>query len=348
MANKNYWMHRISHEREIKQVLLDNDGLLLTGWGKVSNDDFLGRVLGKDREAFDITYEKDFGQLTRNRYCLYMFLNDFQKGDYVIVPGDRGDKDFSVYEIIGDKPISKEHVAEYVNSVPGRNTFDYSGGKYYRKGTQDELELGFFWQVKPVETNISRDGYADNALRKRLKFQMTNIGMTDLADSIEEAIKNKRANKPINLREELAEAASKSILGKLTTRINDSGLEKVVEWYLQRLGATTSIPPRQRLSHSQGDSDVIAVYDDLRVVVMVQVKQYLSEVDKNAVEQVVLASRYYEPKYPAYTSLLWVVATCDKFTEDAITYANDNNVRIIGGEEFAQMILDVGIKDLAV
>ena len=34
---KRYWMHRISHEREVKQVLLDNDGLLLTGWGKVSN-----------------------------------------------------------------------------------------------------------------------------------------------------------------------------------------------------------------------------------------------------------------------------------------------------------------------
>ena len=343
---KRYWMHRISYEREVKQVLLENDGLLITGWGKVSNDGFLGRVWNKDREVFDVAYETDFGQLTRNRYCLYMFLNEFQKGDYVIVPGDR---DFSVYEITGDKPFSKEHVVEYVKNLSSCNTFDYSVGKYYRKGTFDELELGFFWQVKPVVTNISRDGYADNALRKRLKFQMTNIRMTDLADSIEEAIKNKRAKKIINLRQELVEGVSKTILDKLKTRINDSKFEKVVEWYLQRLGATsTDIPAKRNLSTAQGDIDVIAVFDDLRVVVMVQAKQYQNEVDKNAVEQVVRASNYYTPQYPTYTPLLWVVATCDKFTEDAISYADENNVRLIGGDEFAPMILDIGIKDMTV
>lgn len=73
----------------------------------------------------------------------------------------------------------------------GKKIFGYENGKYYKVGTTEELELGFFWQVKPVELDISREGYADNNLRRRLKFQMTNIQMTDLSKEIHDAIKAK-------------------------------------------------------------------------------------------------------------------------------------------------------------
>lgn len=343
---KRYWMHRISIEREIKQVFLDYDGLLLTGWGRLSNDIFLNKVLGKDKFDYDSAYQSDFGMLTRNRYCLFMFLNEFKKGDYVIVPGD---KDFSVYEIVGERPFSKEHIVESANCAESRREFDFKTGRYFRKGTTDELELGFFWKVKPIELNIPRDGFADNNLRKRLKFQMTDIEMTDLKDSIEDAIKNKRANNPINLRGEIVSSTTSTIIDKLIGKIDDTKLEKVVEWYLQRLGATTTyIPAKRNLSHSQGDVDVVSLFDDLRIVVLVQVKQHTIDVDESAIKQVVSAKGHYEAQYPAYTSLLWVVATCNNFTEKAVDDANENNVRLIGGEEFAQMILDVGIKDLDV
>ena len=46
---KNYWMHRITHEREVKEALLNDEGLLLTGWGAISNDSFLENVLGKGK-----------------------------------------------------------------------------------------------------------------------------------------------------------------------------------------------------------------------------------------------------------------------------------------------------------
>ena len=344
--DKRYWMHRISLERDVKQVLLDYDGLLLTGWGKLSNNIFLNKVLGKDRSDYDSAYQSDFGELTRNRYCLFMFLNEFKKGDYVIVPGD---KDFSIYEIVGERPFSKEHIVESANSAESCCEFDYNAGKYFRKGTLDELELGFFWEVNLIQSNIPRDGFADNALRKRLKFQMTDIEMTDLKDSIEEAIKNKRANNPIDLRGEIVSSTTSTITDKLINKINDTKLEKVVEWYLQRLGATsTLIPAKRNLTTSQGDVDVVAPFYDLRVVALVQVKQHSQNVDKTAVEQVVNAKVYYEAQYPDYTPLLWVITTCNLFTDDAIDYAIENNVRLIGGDEFVQMILDVGLKDLNV
>ena len=343
---KRYWMHRISFEREIKQVFLDHDGLLLTGWGKLSNDVFLNKVLGKDRSDYDLAYISDFGKQTRNRYCLFMFLIEFKKGDYVIVPGD---KDFSVYEIVGERPFSKEHIVESANSAESRREFDFKTGRYFRKGTTDELELGFFWKVKPIELNIPRDGFADNTLRKRLKFQMTDIEMTDIEASIEDALKNKRNNKIIDLRSEIVTSTTSTITDKLINKINDTKLEKVVEWYLQRMGATTTfIPAKRNLSNSQGDVDVVSLFDDLRIVVLVQVKQHTTDVDELAIKQVVNARGHYEAQYPAYTSLLWVLATCNNFTEKAVDDANENNVRLIGGDEFAQMILDVGIKDLNV
>ena len=82
--NKNYWMHRITHEREVKEALLNDEGLLLTGWGAMSNDSFLENVLNKGKQDFDAVYSLATGgpdpysewkrTLPHNRFFLYMFL----------------------------------------------------------------------------------------------------------------------------------------------------------------------------------------------------------------------------------------------------------------------------------
>lgn len=339
-------MHRISYERDIKKTLLEKDGLLITGWGVISHDIFLQKIQGKTRKEFDAIYEPMIGRLTRNRFCIFMFLNEFQKGDYVIVP-DAGY--FSVYKIIGDRPLSKEHIYEYVKSDEGKRTFEYKDGKYFKVGTIEEIELGFFWQVEPVELNISREGYADNNLRRRLKFQMTNIEMTDLSAEIDNAINSNKTGTPIDIRNEIIEASCSVVLDKLKQKINDSGFERVVRWYLNRFGATsTIIPAKGLLSSAKGDIDIIALFDDLRIALFVQVKQYDYIVDKHAIEQVVVAyESYYKDEYLDRTPILWVVATC-QFSEDAIEYANEYNVRCIDGNEFSSMLLDIGFKDLTV
>ena len=127
------------------------------------------------------------------------------------------------------------------------------------------------------------------------------------------------------------------------------GLERVVKWYIDKIGASSSIiPPKKNLGKNQGDADVVAWFDELQVMLVIQVKQYKRIVNENAVRQIVLANHYYDTQYPAYTSIKWLVTTCNNFSDKALDMAEQENVRLIGGDEFANMILNVGIKDMNV
>lgn len=50
---RQYWMHLISYEKDIKRMLLEKDGLLITGWSNISDDAFLHEIAGKGRSEFD-------------------------------------------------------------------------------------------------------------------------------------------------------------------------------------------------------------------------------------------------------------------------------------------------------
>ena len=344
---KNYWMHRITHERGVKEALLNDEGLLLTGWGAVSNDSFLENVLGKGKQDFDAVYSLATGgadpcsgwkrTLPHNRFFLYMFLNEFQVGDYVVVPGP---KDFSVYEIVSDKPFSKEHIMEGIGN-PDKQNIIKEGKKYYRKDTREELELGFFWKVKPVELNISRELFAKDALRRRLKFQGTDNNITQLGQDVEDAIKRHHDNVPFLLKNEIVNSAWQIVLDKVQSIANDSAFEKTVKYYLERLGATSvMIPAKTLLSKEQGDADVVAIFEALQIKVIVQVKHYLKKVDVEAVKQIVDSMSVYEDSF--YTVIPWVVAACDTFTDEAQMFAEENGVRLITGSEFTRSLLDIG------
>ena len=347
IEDKNYWMHRITHERETKEALLSDEGLLLTGWGAVSDDSFLEKVIGKGKQDFDAVYSLATGgtdpcgkwkrTLPHNRFFLYMFLNEFKAGDFVVVPGP---KDFCVYEIVSDKPFSKEHIMETIGN-PDKQNIIREGGKYYRKDTREELELGFFWKVKPVELNISRELFAKDTLRRRLKFQGTDNNITQLGQDVEDAIKRHRDNAPFQLKNEIVNAAWHIVLDKVQSIASDSAFEKTVKYYLERLGATSvEIPAKTKLSKEQGDADVVAIFDALQVKIIVQVKHYLKKVDVEAVKQILDSMSVYEDSYNII--IPWVVAACDNFTDGAQTLAEENGVRLVTGSEFARLLLDIG------
>lgn len=340
----NYWMHRISWERDVKELLLKNDGLLLTGWGGISNDQFLKDVFHKDKTTFDSFYSIKQGSLLKNRFFLYMFLNEFQKGDIVIVPGNKGD--FSVYRIVSDSPQSKEHIYENVSDFDLCNLFyNNNDRKYYRKNNNTELELGFFWKVELVKENLSREKHAEDSLRRRLKFQGTTNNLTFLKDEVENAIKRFEENNPIKIYSEISDAISVFIQDRLKNLASDSSFEKIVEFYLKKIGAdNTFIPAKNALPKSQGDVDVVAYFDHLQVKVLIQVKHYQEEVGENAVDQIVKAKNNYEEA--GFTLLLWVISSCDRFSDAAVNKAIENDIRLIDGAEFARALLDIGIKDL--
>ena len=341
MKNRNYWMHRITHEREVKETFLDKVGLLFTGWGGLSNDIFLDSVLLREKPEYDRIYIEATGLLPHNRFFLYMFLNEFGKGDYVVVPGY---KDFSVYEIISERPYSKEHIKDFANNLAEMNIVE-DGGKYFVSDTGKELDLGFFWKVKPVELNISREQFAKDSLRRRMKFQGTDNNITPLSQDVDEAIKRHRDNSPLILKNVIVETTCHVILEELQSISSDSAFEKVTKYYLERLGATNvMIPAKALLSKEQGDADVVAFFEALQIKVIVQVKHYLKEVNEEAVKQILASKSSYEDS--TYTVIPWVIAACDTYTDDAHSLAEENGVRLITGSEFARLLLDVGFGTL--
>jgi HJR/Mrr/RecB family endonuclease len=341
MKERNYWMHRITHERNVKEAFLDKDGLLFTGWGTLSNDAFLDSVLHKEKPEYDRIYISETGYLPHNRFFLYMFLNEYGKGDYILVPGN---KDFSVYEITSERPFSKEHIKEYAKNLAALNVVE-NGGKYFVSDTGEELELGFFWKVKPVELNISREQYAKDSLRRRMKFQGTDNNLTPLSLDVDEAIKRHQDNSPLFLKNEIVNTIWNFVLEKLQNISSDSAFEKVTKYYLERLGATNvMIPAKTLLSKEQGDADVVAYFEALQIKVIVQVKHYMKEVNEEAVKQILAAKSFYEDS--TYTVIPWVVAACDTYSDDAQSLAEENGVRLITGSEFARLLLDVGFGTL--
>ena len=341
MKERSYWMHRITHEREVKETFLDKVGLLFTGWGTLSNDAFLDSVLHKEKPEYDRIYMEETGLLPHNRFFLYMFLNEFGKGDYVVVPGY---KDFSVYEIISERPFSKEHIKEFSNGLVGLNIVE-EGGKYFISNTGEELELGFFWKVKPVELNISREQYAKDPLRRRMKFQGTDNNITLLSKDVDEAIKRHQANSPLFVKNEIVDKTCHVVLEKLQSISSDSAFEKLTKYYMERLGANkVMIPAKALLSKEQGDADVVAFFEALQIKVIVQVKHYMKEVNEEAVRQILASRCFYEDS--TYTVIPWVVAACDIYTAGAQSLAEENGVRLITGSEFARLLLDVGFGTL--
>lgn len=340
----NYWLHRITWERDVKEKLLKNNGLLLTGWGFASNDQFLNEVFHKDKNTFDTVYYKIFKSLPKNRFFLYMFLNEFKKDDLVIVPGNKGD--FSVYRIVSDCPFSKEHIYKYVSDLEICNVaYDSLSRKYYRKNDRTELELGFFWKVELIIEGLSRERHAEDSLRRRLKFQGTTNNLILIKDEVDKAIKRYYENNPIEIYSEIMDSASIQILEKLRNLASDTSFEKIVEFYLRKIGADkTNIPAKNLLTKQQGDVDVVAYFDHLQVKVLVQVKHYQNEVGIDAIEQIISARSSYEE--PGYTLLLWVLSSCDRFSEDAANKAVNEDVRLIDGAEFSRALLDIGIKDM--
>ena len=43
---------------------------------------------------------------------------------------------------------------------------------------------------------------------------------------------------------------------------------------------------------------------------------------------------------------MWVISSCDEYSPEAKRLAKENNVRLITGPEFSQLIIENGVEDL--
>lgn len=329
----NYYLHRISYCSFYSHKLLD-EGYLSIGFSDISADEnFLDSFYGDDSEAVIRQAIKRDGWGV-GIWSLWYFLG-MQKGDCVVVPDYDGK--FSIYEVLDEHGISV-----------------YSTTRSEATSTLDEIrkegvDLGFLRHVKPIATNLSRSDYADAKLQQRMKARQTTLWIDDLKESIEDSIERAAKSKPVDVHDLAVESLSMSLLERIMKFVNPDGLEKLVKSYCEKvLNADSVFIPSKNENGTEGDADVVATFEKLKVILYVQVKKHEGYTDNWAIEQISAYSSCRKQNLPMgddYSVMSWVVST-GEFSEDTVLKARDREVRLIDGTMFMKMLLDGGLRCL--
>lgn len=345
--SKNYWLHRITGGENASQFsypLLFNHNLLSIGWCEFSTDEYLESFKKQGIAAIDRAIDEVWkeGFRPKNRYNLYRFVCEMKKGDVVLVPtwGE-----FSLFEIIDDKILSNESVDRSLFIDGEGGSVSFVDG-FLRNADDKIVDLGFYRKVRPLFLGIPRMNYADNALYSRMKIRQTNADISDLSESVDSAVRNYKDNKPIDLKKEIVDETVDLILGKITKLSKDAQFERLVRWYFEVFGGNVETPSKNESPTEEGDADVVAYFDNLKLAIMVQVKLHHDITGDWAVQQVEAFNHNH--KYGDYSTQMWVVSTCDDYSDDAKRLAEESDVRLINGKEFCRMILDAGLKNFPV
>ena len=339
-----YWLHRITggdNALGFAHPLLFTHHYLSIGWSDFSSDAFVRQVQTEGETAIDSAMQSEGWGLPKNRWNLWRFIIEMKKGDIVLVPTSQ---EFSLFEIEDDVIFSNE-------SIDSSVFVDWNGTRailqedsYYYNGNSRPIDLGFYRRVKPILFNIPRMGFADQKLISRMKIRQTNADISDLKDSIENAKKAYEEQKPINLKEKIVEDTAPKLLALIEKLTSADRFENLVEWYLKSLGARTEIPSKNSPDKGEGDADVIGYFENIKTAIMIQVKKHEGVTDEWAIQQI----RAYKTNhsYDDYHTQMWVISTCEHYSQKAMNEADEAGIRLITGIEFASMILDAGLEGL--
>ena len=344
----NYWLHRISHHAEVSYPLLQKN-ILTIGFSDFATQKFIDEVLRDDTwekrwSVLESKFEETWGTRPRTRHNLWRFIEGFKKGDRIVVPSWGV---FSIFELTSDAPQPIGNLQLKDIKDWNERSLKLKNGLLYR---EDELiDLGFYWEVKPIAINISRKDFADAPLTSRMKIRITNTNISNLKDSIERAIHSFTNNKPINLYSELLEKMVPQVLESLKSELNPDKFENLVKFYFERNGATEVYIPSKNEKGKEGDADVIAVFEPIKTIIYTQVKFHdiESKTSQWAVQQIKEYRNNKETMDDGYTKIAWVITTANDYTEDCKNIAKEEQVLLIDGKKFAEMIIEAGIMDLS-
>lgn len=328
---RRYWLQRISHEWEISSLLFEK-GYLALGWRKFQNSDVLERSRKKKngRQEFEALMERA-GEKSRSRWNLWRFAQ-FCDGDIVVVP--LPGKEFAVVTVEGSAFAVGELCGRTLDGQEeiDREGIRKSGGGYY--------DIGFLVKVNLCK-KIERS-YADSRLISRMKLRMANAEITDIGESVKEALERDR---PVGVHDLLTTAVTEQVREVIRSYVTPDNLERILCWYMQKKGASSAwIPGKNETGKENGaDADVIAEFEDLRVIFCIQVKKHEGVTDDWAVRQIVeyAAQKQRGAIENGYTYIPWAVTTAE-FGEEAVEKARGAGVRLIGGTELIQMLIDCG------
>ena len=345
----NFIMHRNSHYGESAWKLLgfseikdnckrdfsDMNGCYISigcKSGKLAEEDidFIRKSNTPFNEFENIFSNKIDANKPRFRYSLYRFLFEYKKNDYLIIP----DKSyFHVFQIEDEKLLTCKDIEKQL----------FDCGVSAENVAKDNSDFKFFKKLKPIRINISKKEYAKSYLNSALKFRGTVLYLSDNAK--QDVITALIATEPISIYSGLLESSIDAI-NKSLLSLSPDKFEQLIAWYFRKIGADSAkvLPKNPYQKREFEDADVEAVFENLKLKVVVQAKFYNGKADLNwACEQIKRYDNLQNDEFD-YTCVRWVITTASiaEYNKDYL----DDNIRIIDGAEFAQMLLDAGIKDI--
>ncbi len=337
-------LHRNNHSDEKSWALLGlhEDGFhpgqecylsIGCGSGKLSPADYRDiRDAAQPFGDFERIYaEKVQPGGTKRRHSLYKFLFLYKPGDYLVIPQGAV---FHVFRVAGE--------VEFLDDV---RTQLCAAGYDPEQILAEQADLAFFRRVEPVKLSMERRQYAWGALASAMRYRGTVLYLSEAAKSgVAEAIK---AEAGISFAAEM----SNSLIGTLVEqlqRLTDTQFESLICWYFLKLGADEAsvLPKRYAGKQGQEDTDVFAQFNALNLRIYVQAKAFRNTADLNwACRQIAGYKQLHVTDWYEYTNIFWVVTSAVHLEYDA-ALPEQENIRIIDGEEFAQMLLDVGFRSM--
>jgi len=341
-----YWLHRISYLDFVSYPLLEKNYLSI-GYSDFSDSNFLKKVTKSDWDYFEEKFDEIWGDRPRGRYSLWNFIAEMKKGDVVLVPSWGT---FSVYEIEEENSLLPS--AFSINN----NFFDWNDRKVSHnkegmliiEGEKDYLDIGFLRKVKPVMLDIPRYEYADSALTSRMKIRTTNAEISDLYKSIKTSMEAYNKKKPINLKSNLINKSIDIWIENVRSDLNSEKFERLVEKYLLKVGATsTELNPGKNAKNKAGDVDVIGIFEQIKIIINVQVKFHDGETSDWAVQQIKDYAKPRQTVSDGYSRVYWVISLSDSFSKEAQKLAIKNDVLLFNGKQFIQMLMEAGIENIS-
>lgn len=332
-----YWLHRISYHSEVSYDLLKR-GYLTIGWKDLSKPEVLEEIK-KNSAAFRKLTDSKGLKNSRSRWNLWYFAQ-MKAGDIVVVP--MYNKKFGIYRVLeGIDSIYNLAPLEFLNSNGDR--IKLTSDKFINESKSSDIDLGFYLVVE--EINITEREYAKSKLISRMKMRQTNGNINDIKDEVEHAMYVKG---PKDIKGEIIEALTGTFVKEtLFSQYTPAQIEVLVQQYFIKIGASDSnIPAKNDPDKLEGsDADVIATFNDLNIAFYVQVKHHEGETGIDAVKQITSYLEEYNNSEESLVNIPWVLTTA-KFSEEAKGYAEENNIRLIEGDEFVRMLLNAGFSNI--
>lgn len=344
MAGKIY-LHRITHEGNVSYRLMEL-GYITIGWSKFSDSDILQAAREEGYPDFNHVAEMYGEGHNRSRWNMWYFAK-MNVGDIIIVPLYGGNfSAFKVTEVAKSIGELENSVSEIVG-VWNNHKMVWKNHQIYDEVDNRGIDIGFYITVKPIVKDVPRN-YAAGKLVSRMKIRSTSADITDLERYVNLSIKAGINGKPVSLYELSIESLAKDLKKQIIEILNDSKFEKLIKWYVIKSGAEYSvIPAKNEPGKKDGaDADIVAEFKNLKHIIYIQAKLHEGETSDWAVHQI---KEYYNQKSdgdPDYSYARWVISTCDGYSEEAIRAAEEYRVRLINGEEFARMLIDIGLLNL--